>query len=280
MIPPQYFPLASPQYDLRIGASPLPASQAVFERDEHFADELALKRQCLAQDPRYYCQALPGSEDAQAELARLLGLSEGGIRAAGDSVQEDLLLLDCAQAGLPLIAGHLCFANAWCLDDKIGRPFLAIHAPVPGFENSIGPSSQKLMERLKPGRPVSRLNWAVKSTGQLDLTTRWDPFVAASNAAVTTENAGQHCWMRAERQTLSLLPESNTVLFTVHTYTQPVATLTAAQQQILRGVLLTCPEDMLRYKGIWPFVKPLLAWLTRIDNSAPVASPPPSSIGT
>jgi len=86
--------------------------------------------------------------------------------------------------------------------------------------------------------------------------------------------------MRAERQTLCLLPQSNTALFTVHTYTQPVSTLTPAQQLILRGVLLTCPDDMLRYKGIWPFLKPLLAWLTLIHNSAPVAFPSPPSIGT
>ncbi|MBZ2183154.1 MAG: DUF3445 domain-containing protein [Bryobacter sp.] len=280
MIPPLYFPLSSPQYDLRIGASPLPAGQLIFEPDEHFTHELALKRHCLDFNPHYYCQSLPGSEAAQAELARLLGLSEGGIRAAGDSVQEDLLLLDLSQPGLPLIAGHLCFANAWCLDDKIGRPFLSIHAPVPDFENTIGPSSQKLIERLKPGRPISRLNWAVKSTGQLDLTSRWDAFVASCNAAITPQNAGTHCWMRAERQTLCLLPQSNTALFTVHTYTQPVSTLTPAQQLILRGVLLTCPDDMLRYKGIWPFLKPLLAWLTLIHNSAPVAFPSPPSIGT
>jgi hypothetical protein len=51
------------------------------------------------------------------------------------------------------------------------------------------------------------------------------------------------------------------VLFTVHTYTQPVVTLTAAQRNNLHGVLRTCPEDMLRYKGIWPFLTPLLEWL-------------------
>lgn len=266
MIPPHYFPLPSPQYDLRIGASPIPAGHHIFEPDEHLEHELALKRACLAFDPHYYCQSLPGSEAAQAELAALLGLS-GGIREAGDAVQEDLLILDLAQPGLPLIAGHLCFANAWCLDDKLGKSFLSIHAPVPDFDKTIGPSSQKLIERLKPGRPVTRLNWAVKSTGQLDLTNRWDAYVSASNAAITPENAGERCWMRAERQTLSLLPASGTALFTVHTYTQTVSTLTREQQHILLGTLRTCPEDMLRYKGIWPFVKPLIHWLTLLDNN-------------
>jgi len=260
MIPPHYFPLSGPQYELKIGASPLPPGGRIFEPDDLYPHEIALKQACLAHDPHYYCQALPGSQAAQSELAAIVNVP-GGILEAGNAVQEDLLLLDLNQPGLPLIAGHLCFANAWCLDDKMGHPFLAIHDPVPGFGQSIGPSSEKLMERLKPGRPVQRLNWAVKSTGQLDLTSRWDPQVAAWNQLIHPTNAGQRCWMRCERQTLSLLQQSNTVLFTVHTYTQPVATLSTAQQDILLGVLETCPEPMLRYKGIWPFLDPLLTWL-------------------
>lgn len=263
MIPDRYFPLAGPRYELKIGASPIAATGEVFERDDEFEVEMAQKRACMSWGAHYYCQALPGSEEAQREVAELTGVS-GMIREAGDAVQEDLLVLDARQAGLPLIAGHLCFANAWCLDDKMGRPFMEIHGPVPEFATTIGPSSEKLLERLKPGRPVSRLNWAVKATGQLDLTTRWDAEVAIWNGLVDSSNAGARCWMRAERQTLSRLERSGTVLFTVHTYTQPVETLTLAQQRILHGVLTTCPESMLRYKGIWPFVEPLVAWLARV----------------
>lgn len=262
MIPPHYFPLPSPNYELKIGAGPIPPTRAILERDAHFEAELALKRECLVWNEHYYCQSLPGSEAAQRDVAALVGTpADGLLRAAGDAVQEDLLIMDPEQPGLPLIAGHLCFANAWCLDDKLGKPFLAIHAPVPDFDTTIGPSSEKLLERLKPGRPVERLNWAVKSTGQLDLTNRWDDMVAAANREVTEANAGARCWMRAERQTLSRLEPSGKVLFTVHTYTQPVETLTFEQQVILLGVLRTCPAAMLRYKGIAPFAEPLRRWL-------------------
>ncbi len=275
MIPPQYFPLRQPQYELRIGASPLTSVEEIFETDGHAASELALKRACLAYDEPYYCQALPESLDAQLELVEWIR-SCGGIdvpldrdfpiRGAGNCVQEDLLLLDARQPGLRLIAGHLCFANAWCLDDKIGRPFMEIHGPVPDFDKTIGPSSEKLLERLKPGRPVSRLNWAVKPTGQLDLSSRWNGQVADWNREVNTRNAGSQCWMRAERQTLSLLERSRTVLFTVHTYTQTVESLTLDQQRILLGVMRTCPQEMLRYKGILPFASPLVDWLTVQSN--------------
>jgi len=269
MIPAAYFPFAEPRYELKIGATPLGAQASLFELGPLYKEELALKRDCLSHNPAYYCQVLAGTEAAQADLlavARLatgLPIPDGGIRAVGDHVQEDLLLLDVAQPGLPLVAGHLCFANAWCLDDKIGRPFMEIHGLVPGFSTSIGPPSEKLIERLKADRPVTRLNWAVKATGQLDLTNRWDERVREWNAMVNPSNAQERCWMRVERQTLSRLPFTNHVLFTVRTYTQPVATLSIEHRAILLGVLQSCPEDMLRYKGIQPFVTPLIESLAR-----------------
>ncbi len=266
MIPDHYFPLPGPEYELKIGASPLPAMVGILERDELYEAEIALKRRCMEWRADYYCLSLAGAEEAGREVADLAGVSpEGGLRLAGDSVQEDLLVLDPRQPGIVLVAGHLCFANAWCLDDKMGRPFLEIHGPVPDFSTTIGPSSEKLISRLKAGRPVSRLNWAVKSTGQMDLTSRWDGQVAQWNAEVDALNAGRRCWMRAERQTLSLLERSGMVLFTVRTYTQPVETLSIEQKRILLGTLRTCPEPMLRYKGIWPFAAPLVEWLAQVS---------------
>ncbi|MCX6612421.1 MAG: DUF3445 domain-containing protein, partial [Acidobacteria bacterium] len=205
MIPPKYFPLRQPEYELRIGATPLSSVSEIFEVDEELDVELGLKRTCIDFDESYYCQALPEAGEAQLELVEWMravcGVSVDlvercPILGAGNCVQEDLLILDAKQPGLPLIAGHLCFANAWCLDDKIGRPFMEIHGPVPDFDKTIGPSSEKLLERLKPGRPVSRFNWAVKSTGQLDLTSRWDAQVAEWNREVDAGNAGAQCWMR------------------------------------------------------------------------------------
>jgi hypothetical protein len=271
MIPERYFPLPKPNYELKIGAGPLAGHGEIFEPDEEREQELALKRECIGFDEHYYCQGTADSMEAQEELAAFMRLHCGvaveetprlPILGLGNSVQEDLLLLDVKQPGLPLIAGHLCFANAWCLDEKLGLPFMAIHGPVPGFDRTIGPSSEKLLERLKANRPVSRLNWAVKATGQMDLTSRWNETVAECNGLVNADNAGERCWMRAERQTLSLLEATRTVLFTLHTYTQTVASLSQEQQEILLGVLRTCPEEMLRYKGILPFAQPLIEWLS------------------
>lgn len=262
MIPERYFPFASPRYKMQIGAGPIPEGRGILEPDELLEEELALKRACFAARDNYYYLALPGSGDAQREAAEYLTQGrESDFKRLGDSVQEDLLVLTLQEPHVPLIAGHLCFPNAWSLDEKLGRSFLEIHAPVPGFAESIGTASQKLLERLKPGRPVERLNWAIKANAQLDLTNRWADWEAEQKALVTEENAGERCYLRVERQTLSLLPKTNSVLFTLHTYLQSIATLTSAQRSIVRGVVETCPPEMLAYKGIAPFAAPLKAWL-------------------
>jgi hypothetical protein len=179
----------------------------------------------------------------------------------GAQVAEDLLILR-ASGDQELIAGHLCFPNGWCLNEKMGRPLLAIHDPVPGYAETLGEPTRNLLARLKPGRPVGRLNWGMKPTGRLDLSSRWNDWVRFANSEVTPENAGDRCYLRVERQTLTALPDSGCVLFTIHTYQQTLATLSPAQQQLLRGVLETTPPAMADYKGLTPILAPALHWLS------------------
>jgi dimethylamine monooxygenase subunit A len=261
MIRPEDFPFSKPQYELRIGAGPILPPRTVIERDALYEQEIALKQACLRYDTRYYVQALPGTEPAQNEANAYIGLPGLSLLEAGNQVQEDLLLLDAKQPELPLIAGHLCFANGWCLDEKLGKPFLEIHGPVPQFGESIGPASARLLHRITPDRPIVRINWSIKPTGQLDLSSRWNTWLAAQAQAITPQNAGQQCWMRIERQTLSKLPQTNTVLFTLHTYTQPMASLSEHHQRIMKGILETCPAEMLAYKGMAPFAETLMKYL-------------------
>lgn len=264
MIPSQYFPFFYPRFELRLGVTPLAAGQSVLETDEATAAELEEKARLLAELPEYYCQALPGSEAAQAEMATTLGWPDRSMAEVGAMVAEDLLILR-ATGDQDLIAGHLCFANGWCLDEKMGRPLLDIHAPVPGYADKLASPTRNLLERLKPGRPVGRLNWSMKPTSRLDLSSRWNDWVRFVSGEVTPKNAGERCFLRVERQTLTALPESGCVLFTIHTYQQAVATLTAEQRGLLRGVLETVPPEMADYKGLTPVLGSTLRWLR--DNS-------------
>lgn len=255
MIPPRYFPFVSPEFTLTVGARPLAPDDHLIETDEGYQREVDEKLFCLAADPAYYYQALPGTQAAQDEAVALLerdvahrpirprrfGLSS--LDAFGRCVQEDLLLLD---TDLRLVAGQLCFANAWCLDEKLGLPLTAVHAPVPGYASQLALPVEKLLERLKPERPVWRLNWALRPTPQLDLTSRHGPWVERMKLGRTLAD----CWLRVERQTLSKLAGTGFVLFTIHTYQERFLALTAAQQALVTAVVERTPLETLRYKGL------------------------------
>lgn len=186
----------------------------------------------------------------------------------GQQMQEDLLIMaEDAARGTPLISGHLCFAAGWCLDDKLGQSFLAIHDPVPLFAERIGRSADLLMQRLKPGHPVARLNWSMSVSPTLNhapavLHLRRDAAVGVDPA-----NAGARCYLRVERQTLSRLPKTRGVLFTIHTYVTPIAVVISddpqACAQRIAGVLRTMPEALRQYKGIDRFYAPLMAYLEK-----------------
>jgi hypothetical protein len=182
----------------------------------------------------------------------------------GRQVQEDLLILSGNAAdGMPLIAGHLCFPNAWCLNDKMGKSFLDIHHEVPLFAEYLGRSSNLLLERLKPGRPVWRVNWSIKATSRLNHLPRFSYEERLTHQHFTVENIGERSFLRLERQVLSRLPETDAILFTIHTYQAPIVSVAERADYAGRiaRVVRTMPEELLRYKGMKPFVDILLAYL-------------------
>jgi dimethylamine monooxygenase subunit A len=107
---------------------------------------------------------------------------------------------------------------------------------------------------LKPERPVWRLNWALRPTPRLDLTSRHQAWLESTKHGARLDD----CWLRVERQTLSKLPVSGYTLFTIHTYQEQVTALTVAQRHLLEGVLRSTPPDTLAYKGLG-FLAPYLS---------------------
>lgn len=181
----------------------------------------------------------------------------------GRQFQEDLILMAPGAGGEAVcVAGMLCFGSGWCLGDKIGKPFLEVHAPVPGFEERAGAASDLLLRRLKPGRPVGRWNWTFPATGRLNLA----PALADEweGEGITPENAGARCFLRTERQTLSRLPRPvGGALFTVHTYLAPIAEVAADPQdagRLLAHVRSLTPA-MREYRGMTGYADALTGYL-------------------
>ena len=204
-----YFPFERDEYALTMNARLLPLDRLIEIDPPHYRRQVAERVALLADDHRYYCQMPPDTIAAGWEALelllpnmarhypdhftldragaawhwtnRLLGttitFTPGDDRALplapldwlGRQVQEDLLIMDPTVPGTPLVAGQLCFAADWCLDDKRGLSFLAIHDPVPGFSDGrVGRSADLLMQRTRANAPTGRIGWAFTADGTLN----------------------------------------------------------------------------------------------------------------
>ena len=297
----RYFPFENDEYAMTMGTRALGTAELI-EIDEHYREELGLKRALLAQDYAEYFRAGRETEDAQWEVVRLLlpqmarqypeaftltiddehwtwcnyileekitfrfgdrdSLPYQPLDWLGRQMQEDLLLLEASE-GMPLVAGQLCFPNAWCLADKLGQSFLDIHGPVPFFAEKLERSTSLLLERLKVDRPVGRVNWSFKTMPRLNLLPRFDAEVRQADRAITAETMGMHCWLRVERQTLTRLPLGRAILFTIHTYQTLVDELSREQAWRTASVLRGVPHETFLYKGMELYAGSLIEYLGR-----------------
>lgn len=109
------------------------------------------------------------------------------------------------------------------------------------------------MRRLKPGKLAERLNWSVTDDPALFQVegkhrTTPDPTITAANAAL-------RLFLRVERQTLSRLPDSGFVLFTIRVHSYPLARVLAQPGAAARlaAALRALPPSMAAYKSVPPF---------------------------
>ncbi len=266
-------------------------SDELIELDERYPAEMAERRGLLEARRAEVFAACPGSEAARREtldtlvallpvrfpawfardgsliLNRLTGEDWDVARpcldpleAAGRLVQEDLCLLDLSSGAPVLAAAVLCAPSRWLLGEKIGRPLAEVHGPVPLYAERLSRPVDRLMRHLRDV-PVARFNWSVVDDGALFQTggkhrTAFDP-------GITSGNAGERLFLRVERQTLSRLPDSGFVLFTirVHSRALNMAVRTPEVAARLAAAVEALPSEMAAYKSVGAFRAALLGWL-------------------
>ncbi|HZY80212.1 MAG TPA: DUF3445 domain-containing protein [Cyclobacteriaceae bacterium] len=301
----RYFPFGN-QFDLRMGTSFLKPEDQLIETDDHYLHEITLKRHILDSDHRYYYRSSPETMAAQWDIVALIlddlvksrpgdfklekdnitwhwenklthetfdfefgdpsTLPYEPLDWVGRQVQEDLIILS-NDSSATLVAGQLCFANGFSLDDKFNQPFLAIHAPAPRMVGPTMNAAHKLLEHLPPMRPIWRASWNFKINDELDLTSRhnlrYKKEMDAVSPTLTAENIGDKLFIRIERQTLTRLPVSNCILFGIHTYINLLGEECCDGDRASRmlDVLRTTPREMMDYKAISPFETALLDYL-------------------
>lgn len=284
-----YAPFMEPRTARPPGLSPLDPA-AWIAHDADYAAQMAARDRLLAARPAEVMAALPAAAASLAELraallahlARRDGWRLGAERItrpdgaavpltldtltlAGRLCQEDLLLMAPPEregGEYRLVAGVLCFPARWTLTEKLGRPLTRIHAPVPGYAESLARRVNRVFEALRAERPLMRANWLVHATDRLDLPMRESDKSAPPDAA-------RGFFLRTERQTLLRLPETRAVVFGVKTSVTPLAQLTQGQRSALRSALAGYDADDIAYHG---GEGPWRAALAALD-AAPQASP-------
>lgn len=182
----------------------------------------------------------------------------------GRQVQEDLILLN---ADLIVVAGQLCFPSGWSLSDKMNQHFIKVHAPLPQITDNMIQSANKLLERIPAHKPVVRNNWGFRVCDWLDLSTRqseaYKKLLHEVSDSLLHDEVGDKIFVRIEHQTLSRLPQSRHILFTIHTYQSKVMEEVKDKHraEALALFLATIPADMLNYKLMTPFIEALRVYV-------------------
>jgi hypothetical protein len=85
------------------------------------------------------------------------GNMDAALRVLGETVEEDLFLLQETPEGHRSVAFMCCFPSGFDPSSKLGKTLVEIHAPVPSYEK-IGSSMEKFFTKLEVGKSVKRTN--------------------------------------------------------------------------------------------------------------------------
>ncbi len=144
----------------------------------------------------------------------------------GKLQQADVCLLEASPQGHVLTGAILCFPAQWTLAEKMGHPLGRIHVPVETYTPEIEMRVQRLFDAIRPGQVLWRANAFLYDTPTL-----YAPKTEREKMSRGSEGTGR--FLRSERQTLRRLPQSNAVVFTIHTYMMPTDRLSSAQRSAL-----------------------------------------------
>jgi hypothetical protein len=217
------------------------------------------------QDPRTEDRG-PGTED------RGPGTGRPGTEAYTDAldalacqVQEDLAVTCAApERGDWLAAYHVCAPSYWAPEEKLGQTFIAIHAPVPGFER-INPAAPALVDAMVRKGPWVRFVWGVTGDDRLNHHTEPPEGTAPSlwRSPAFLPERDPPFYLRVERQVLLGLPEVGASLFLIRPYVMRPDEIRADPRLggSLRSALLSMSPASREYKGVDGCVETLAEWL-------------------
>jgi len=196
-------------------------------------------------------RALP----AESRAAALLSLA----------FAEDFAVIDGATGGIPWLA--VCLPSHWAPEDKIGRHFAQVHAPV--ADNQMLLAAGDHLARLVTGADRwERFVWTITRHATLDQHPQRCSG-APWPAGVSADTLAARAFFRTERQTFIPLAGLEQAIFTIHVEMQPLPEAVAMPDHARRvhAALASMTPAVLAYRGLAEVREPLLAWLASRANA-------------
>ena len=306
MTPPAYQPYRWASVDFTIGLRPVRKSEWI-QFSPHHADNMREKRRRFsAQRERYY-RTLPESLPAQRELRDLVvahlvtdhadryALTGSTLTSRHESlawhvddpqieplrqlsevIEEDFMLLQDVDGAMRITASSNAYSSSGRLVSAVGQSVHWAHIPVPTLSDKLGVRIDRVLSSVHEDTPCERFNWQVTPMATLFFPD--DPHRANANAMHAVRDAlcrepgraGELLFIRVERQTLSRLPASRAVAFSLHTYSDPLSVLggdpsaALAMLRLLEGYA----EARWHYSEMDIVREPLLSYLRSVSAAA------------
>jgi len=196
------------------------------------------------------------------EIGRCLRALPPGWRLAGLlslTFAEDFAIVDGRDGTIPWLA--VALPSHWAPEDKVGRRFAEVHAPVADSQLLLA-ASERLTALVTGADRWERFVWTITGHPRLHAhPRRTDP--ARWPATREPEALAAQAWFRTERQTFIPLPEARQAVFTIEVEVQPLALALSDPTRARRvhDALASMSAGVLDYRGLADVRDALLAWL-------------------
>lgn len=152
-----------------------------------------------------------------------------------------------------LFASATLFPAGWKLEERIGYPMDKLHGPVPKWKIVFKDNLDKFFDKIvnKKMGPLERYNIFVQTTN--NLFSREPVNSVSPNINDIGKVKGlryKDVYIRREKQTFTFLYKSNTVLFTVRTFMEPMTDLDNKELLDFTNAVKIWSDDIAAYKGI------------------------------
>jgi len=307
--PPHFRPYRWATADFQMGLKPI-AARDWLHLDANYAEFMRAKRPRLAAGAERCYKTLPGSLAAQRELrsmvvSHLLEHHPDRFALVGDTlscssddhslnlsddateplwqlstfVQEDFMLLQDAEGQLLITAASNAYATTGRLVTTVGHDVRWAHGPVPDLTNSLGSRIDRVLTTVHEDFSGERFNWLLTPLSSIFYPE--DPRTASALALRSVgaqlsrdpSLAGSLLHIRVERETLRRLPATRAVVFSFHTYSDPlssIATDDAAVNALIRLLKAYSPAR-LQYLEMDTIRDAVVAWLESL--TVPCSTP-------